>query len=224
MTDLVITVQGSARAELEPERGTLRFTIASDGPDRASVVATVTASLDATAALIAARHAAPAGSLVSWSIDQLTVSAQRPWTNDGTQAALVHRASATGRAELTSPAAAAELADDLAADPLVMIDAVEWSLTDDTLARTQAEVRTRAVDEALGKAEVLAAAVSRPEVEALALADPGMLDGSTGPAAPPRFERAMAMAMDAGPGFSLRPQPIIIEVAVDARFRARAAS
>ncbi len=222
MTDLVLTVQGSARAELDPERATVRFTVAADGPDRAPVVETVTVALATVSGIMGDRAAN--GAVETWSIDTLSVSAQRPWTNDGSQAALVHRANASGRAVLDSPERAAELVDALAANPLVTIDAVEWSLTDSSLATAQAEVRTLAVADARGKAIVLASAIGRSDVDAVALADPGMLDGSpTGMGPQPRFEKAMSMAMDAGGagGFSLRPQPIVIDVAVDARFVAR---
>lgn len=224
MTDLILTVQGTARAELDPERATLRFSVAADGPDRAPVVDAVTASLATASEQLGSRHSA--GAVVTWSVDQLSVTTQRPWTNDGTQAPKVHRASASGRAVLETADAAAELVDALAADAAVTIDSVEWSLTDASLARAQADVRTHAVADALGKAVVLAAAVGRAGVDAVALADPGMLDGSAGGVGPqPRFERAMAMSMDAGSpgGFSLRPQPIVIDVAVDARFVARPA-
>lgn len=222
MTDLVLTVQGSARAELDPERATVRFTIASDGADRAPVVAAATTALSAVNEMLSGRSSD--GAIEAWSIDQISVSAQRPWTNDGSQAALVHRASASGRVRLTSPDHAADLVDSLAADSLVTIDGLEWSLTDSSLTGAHAEVRTRAVDDARAKATVLAAATGHSSVEAVALADPGMLDGSSPGMVPqPRFEKAMAMTMDAGGagGFSLRPQPIVIEVAVDARFIAR---
>lgn len=224
MTPLTLTVQGAARIELEPERATLRFTVGADGPDRAPVVEVVTTTLAAVGALVSDRHDAQKGPVLAWSADQVSVSSQRPWTNDGSQAPVVHRASASGQATLTAdPEAVAELVDALATHGSVTIDGLEWSLTDARLAAAQAEVRALAVGEALGKAQVLAAAVGRSEVVAGALADPGMLDGSTpGPTPMPRFEKSMAMAMDAGGagGFSLRPQPIAIEVAVDARFTA----
>ncbi len=222
MTDLILTVQGTARAELDPERATLRFTVTADGPDREPVVKAVTASLAAARELMGSRHGA--GSIVSWSIDQLSVTSHRPWTNDGTQAPLVHQASASGRAVLETADSAAELVDALAADSAVTIDSFEWSLTDASLARAHADARTLAVADAVSKAHVLATAVGRAGVDAVALADPGMLDGSSGGVGPqPRLERAMAMSMDArNPGgFSLRPQPLIIDVAVDARFVAR---
>ncbi|MFM2354231.1 MAG: hypothetical protein RLZZ608_1637, partial [Actinomycetota bacterium] len=207
MTDLVLTVQGSARAELAPERATVRFTIAADGPDRAPVIAAVTSALGTVNDMLSGRSTE--GAIEAWSVDQISVSAQRPWTNDGSQAALVHRASASGRVLLTSPDHAADLVDSLATDSLVTIDGLEWSLTDSSHERAHAEVRTRAVGDARAKATVLAAATGHSSVDAVALADPGMLDGSsTGMGPQPRFEKAMAMAMDAGGagGFSLRPQ------------------
>jgi hypothetical protein len=221
MTPLTLTVQGTARIELEPERATVRFTIAADGPDRRPVVDAVTASLAAVSALLDERCDAEAGPILAWSVDQVAASAQRPWTNDGSQAPLVHRASTSGRATLLAEATGvAELVDTLAGHGTVAIDALEWSLTDARLAAAQSEVRTLAVGDALGRAQVLAAAVGRSEVVAVALADPGMLDGPS-PIPQPRFEKAMAMAMDAGgSGFALRPQPIVIEIAVDARFTA----
>ncbi len=223
MTPLTLTVQGAARLELAPERAVLRFTVAADGPERADVVDTVTAALAVVSTLIGERHDSDSGPVLDWSADQLAVSAQRPWTNDGSQAALVHRASASGRATLTAEAATvAELVDALSAHPPVTIESLEWSLTDARLASARSEARTLAVGDALGRAQVLAAAVGRSEVVAVALADPGMLDGAApGPSPMPRAEKMMSMAMDAGgPGFALRPQPIVIEVAVDARFSA----
>lgn len=223
MTPLTLTVQGTARIELEPERATVRFSVSADGPERAPVVDAVTASLAAVSTLLGSRHDAAVGPVLAWSADQVAVTSQRPWTNDGSQAPLVHRASATGQATLTArPAAVSELVDALAVNEAVTIEALEWSLTDARLAHARAEARTLAVGDALGAAQVLAAAVGRSEVVAVALADPGMLDGSSSiPSPMPRLEKAMAMAMDSGgSGFSLRPQPIVIEVAVDARFSA----
>ncbi len=223
MTALTLTVRGTARAELAPERATVRFTVASDGTDRDAVLeAARTALTRATAVLQSHAAGATAPRALEWSVDQLSISAQRPWTNDGSQAPIVHRASAQGRAVVAGDAAAAaDLVDALAADALVTIDGIEWSLTDASLAKARAEVRQRAVADALEAAETLASAVGRPSIRVTALADPGMLDGGGDPGAPqPRFEKAMAFAADAGGGFTLQPQPIIVEFAVDARFAA----
>ena len=75
------------------------------------------------------------------------------------------------------------------------------------------------VADALEAAETLASAVGRPSIQVTALADPGMLDGGGSGGGPqPRFETAMAA--DMGGGFTLQPQPIVVEAAVDARFSA----
>ncbi|GAA1729250.1 SIMPL domain-containing protein [Microcella frigidaquae] len=217
MTDLTLTVHGSARAELAPERATVRFTVASDGPERDAVLEAARAALGRTTAALES-HAA--GSAIEWSVDQLTVTAQRPWTNDGSQAPLVHRASAQGRA-LTPSDAAAVLVDALVGEPLLTVDGIEWTLTDASLAAARADVRAQAVADAVEAAETLASAVGRPSIRVTALADPGMLDGGSNGGGPqPRFEKAMAMAADAGGGFTLQPQAIVVEAAVDARFTA----
>lgn len=223
MSETVITVQGSARTELAPEQATLRFTVTADGPERAPVLASVAATLDEVSRLIAARHGDDA-SVSRWSADRVSVTSHRPWTNDGTPAPLVHQASASGRATISSIDDVAELVDALAAHELLAIDSLEWSLTDARLELEMRDARARAVADARAKAEVLAEAVGLTSLTPLALADPGMLDGSAGGAMPmPRMERALAMsaAPHGNVGFSLRPEPIVIEVAVDARFSAR---
>lgn len=223
MSETVITVQGSARSEHAPEQAVLRFTITADGPERAPVVAAVTATLKDVSRAIAARHADD-GPVSRWSADRVSVSSHRPWTNDGPPAALVHQASTSGRATISRIDTLPELVDALAVYDLVAIDSLEWSLTDARLELELREVRARAVADARAKAEVLAESVGLGTLTPVALADPGMLDGSGGGVVPmPRVERAMAMAAatHGGTGFSLRPEPIVVEAAVDARFSAR---
>lgn len=223
MSETVITVQGSARSELAPEQALLRFTVSSDGNERAPVLAAVTAALDDISAVIESQHGG-AGSVSRWSADRVSVTSHRPWTHDGTPAPRVHQASASGRATISSIDDVGELVDALAAHELVAIDSLEWSLTDARLELERRDVRARAVAAARAKAEVLAEAIGLTTVTPLALADPGMLDGSGGGAVPlPHREHAMAMsaAPHGDAGFSLRPELIVIEVTVDARFGAR---
>lgn len=224
MSKTIITVQGSARSELAPEQALLRFTIASDGPDRAPVVTAVMSALDEVSAVIEALHDAATGPVSRWSADRVSVSSHRPWTNDGAPAPLVHQASVSGRATVSDVDAVGALAEELAARVLVTIDSLEWSLTDARLELERRDMLSRAVGDARSKADVLAGAVGLASLTTLALADPGMLDGSApGPDPMPRMERAMAMsaAPHGDAGFSLRPEPIVLEVAVDARFSAQ---
>lgn len=216
--DIIITVHGSAWADIEPEQCTVRFTIATDGPDRAPVVERVTADLSAMSAVLSSLE--DSGAVDRWSADRVQVSAQRPWTSDGTQAPIVHRSSVSGLAIISDLTAVAELVDALAEHETASVDSLEWSLTDARLEFERTQVRISAVGDAVAKAEVLATAIALGSVTAVALADPGMLDGGAGGTAP-RLEKSM-MAMSApGGGLSLRPEPIRVEVAVDARFVAR---
>lgn len=224
MSETTITVQGSARRELVPDHALLRFTITADGPERAPVLEAVAATLDDVSSAIVALHDPSAGPVTRWSADRVGVSSHRPWSNDGTPAPIVHRASVAGVTTVSDIDQAGVIVDELAARELVTIDSLEWSVTDARLELEHRDVRALAVADALAKAEVLAAAVGLGTVTALALADPGMLDGSApGPMPMPRTERAMAMsaALHGDDGFSLRPEPIVVEVAVDARFSAR---
>lgn len=223
MTETVITVQGTARAEYAPERSILSFTIAADGPDRADAVDRVTAALDRVSSAIAARHDATSGPVTAWSADRVSVTAQRPWTNDGSVAPIVHRAAVSGRATVTGLDALPELVEAIAAEELATIDGLEWSLTEGRRTSVLTEVRSRAVKDAVTKATIYAQSIGLGSVHAVALADPGMLgDPGAGNGPQPRMERVAMMASDArGGAFSLRPEPIVVEVAVDARFVAR---
>ena len=220
MTETIITVQGSAVAELAPDRCELRFSVTADGAERGAVVAAATETLDAVRTHL--EQFEQRGAITRWSADRLTVSSQRPWTGDGSRAPVEHRASVGGVARLHDADEVSALVDALAAHELVQIDALDWALDDEKLDAELAEVRRRAVGDALRKAEDYAAALGLGSVTALALADPGMLDGSGSASPTPRFEKAM-MAMDArsGGGLSLQPGLLRLEAAVDARFSAR---
>lgn len=224
MTETIITVQGTARSELAPEQALVRFMVSADGPERVPVVAAVTERLADIATDVEALLDPVAGPVTRWSVDQVVVTAHRPWTSDGSPAALVHQASVAGRATVTDVDALSRIVEALSMRELVTIDALQWSVTDTRLEAEHCEVRARAVAEARAKAEVLATAAGLSTLTPLALADPGMLDGSGGGVVPfPRMERATMMAAEASgpPGLSLRPEPIVVEVAVDARFSAR---
>jgi len=219
MTETLITVQGSAWAELAPDRCEVQFSVAAEGTERSAVVASVTETVDAVRTRLEGLE--QRGTVTRWSIDRVHVSSQRPWTGDGTRGPVEHRAHVGGVARLHDVDEVSALVDMLASLELAQIDALEWTLDDDRLDRERAEVRRRAIGDALRKAEDYAAALGLGDVTAVALADPGMLDGSGAGSPAPRFEKAM-MAMDAraAGGLTLQPALMRLEAAVDARFSA----
>lgn len=221
MSEIIITVQGTAWSELVPDRCDVRFSVTAVGPDRASVLASATETMDAVRTHLG--NLEQRGQVTRWSADRVHVSSQRPWTGDGSRAPLEHHASVSGSARLHEVDDISALVDTLAAHELVQIDALDWSLDDEKLDAELAEVRRRAVGDALRKAEDYAAALGLGGITALALADPGMLDGSAPGGPSPRFEKSM-MAMDArggGSGINLQPALLRLEAAVDGRFSAR---
>lgn len=223
MPETIITVQGAARGEYAPERAVLSFTIAGDGPEREPVVADVADALERVSTALRDHHDAQSGPVAAWSTDRLAVTGQRPWSSTGEQLPLVHRASVGGRATVTGLDALPALVDALAAEPLATIDGIEWMLGEGRRTAVLTEVRSRAVKDAVTKATVYAQSIGLGSVTALALADPGMLgDQGQGEGASPRMSRIAMMGGDSrSPGISLRPEPIVIEAAVDARFAAR---
>lgn len=223
MTDTIITVQGSARAEYAPERAVLSFTLAADGTEREAVVTAVAAALERVSIALRERHDSQSGPITAWSTDRVAVAGQRPWSGTGEQLPLVHRASVSGRVTVSGLDSLPELVDALAAEELATIDGIEWMLGEGRRTSVLTEVRSRAVKDAVTKATVYAQSIGLGSVHALALADPGML-GDPGPGGipQPRMSRvAMTMTDAPSPGFSLRPEPIVVEAAVDARFAAR---
>ena len=84
------------------------------------------------------------------------------------------------------------------------------------------EVRSRAVKDAADKARVFAQAIGLGQVNAVAIADPGMLGVSgSGPAPSPKIMRAAAMYDGGGDaGLDFTPEDIEVSASVDARFEA----
>ncbi len=223
MPETIITVQGSARGEYAPERAVLTFTLAGDGPEREPVVADVAAALERVSAVLRDHHDPQTGPVAAWSTDRVSVAGQRPWSSTGEQLPLVHRASVGGRATVSGLDALPALVDALAAEALATIDGIEWMLGEGRRTAVLTEVRSRAVKDAVTKATVFAQSIGLGSVTALALADPGMLgDQGQGEGPTPHLSRIAMMGGDPrSPGISLRPEPIVIEAAVDARFAAR---
>ena len=85
-----------------------------------------------------------------------------------------------------------------------------------------AEVRSRAVKDAVAKASVYAQSIGLGSVTAVAIADPGMLGDQVrggGDAAAVSFMRAKAGGAGASePTLSLKPEDIEVASVVDARF------
>ena len=102
--------------------------------------------------------------------------------------------------------------------PDAAITGIAWELTESTRTSAVAEVRSRAVKDAVAKATVFAQSIGLRQVRAIALADPGMLGDQTGGGAPTPMVRAAMLASDAAPQLTLKPEQLAVTAVVDARF------
>ena len=223
MTETVISVQGTHTGWFPAERATVAVSISFDGPDREPVFDSATAALDAVRETIEGLHDPGDGPITWWSADSVRVWSQRPWNESGEQLAPVHHAALDLSAKFSDFDALARWIEKVVAIPGASVGYIAWSLTEARLTSVTAEVRSRAVKDAVSKASVYAQSIGLGSVTATAIADPGMLgDSSTTPAS--GYDRMMMKSgLDSAGGspLALKPEQIEVSASVDARFVAR---
>jgi uncharacterized protein YggE len=218
----VITVQGSFTAWYPAERATVRLAVAFDGAKRDSVLSSATQAVQTVTESIRALHDPDAGPVTWFSSDRIRVWAQRPWNQDGKQLAPVHHAAINVTVKFKDFDALADWIAQVAGVAGVQINGIEWTLTEARRTSVTTEVRSRAVKDAADKARVFAQAIGLGQVNAIAIADPGMLGVSGSGAAPaPMMMRAAAVHGGAGDAtLDFTPEDIEVSASVDARFEA----
>lgn len=216
MAEVVITVQGEHTAWFPAERASVSVTAQFDGPDRNVVFQQAT---DAAARVRLSVELLLDSAITWWSADTVRVWSERPWNQDGKQLAPVFTASVGIQAKFRDFAALATWIEEVAAIEGVTIAGIEWQLTEATRSSVTAEVRSRAVKNAVTKATVFAQSIGLATVTATAISDPGML-GDSRPVSPDFGARAFKseLAMDSPGALAFKPEQIEVAAAVDARF------
>lgn len=217
-----ITVVGTARASLAPERGTLHLTLGHEGGDKAQVLQATTALVQSFSAYVdELKHAQP--SPTTWSaILPVRTRSWRPWSDKGQVLPLRHAASAEVQVKYRDFRALAATVDAWGAISGVTVNHVEWALTEATRTTQEAEVLRRAVADAQSRAQAMATAAGQGEVRWVELADPGLLQGGARPTAGGDVAVAAMRAgkAEAGGGTDVAPEDIAWQVQVHARFSA----
>ena len=212
-----ITVRGSFSAFERPERGTVHATIAYEGPVMEPVYGRVARDLDAVKASIAPMDDKDNGAVTWWSADQLRTWSNRPWHKDGKQLPLIHHASVGLEVKFRDFSALSRwVGEHVANTEGFRVAHVEWALTAKRREALEKEVRTRAVRDAVTRAQAYADALGLGQVRPVAIADAGMLGTRTesGPSA--AYMRAAAVG--GAPDVELVPEQIEVSAEVDARF------
>lgn len=220
MADILISVRGDAERRVAPELAAIHVSAATDGSERADVVARATSA----AAPLRERleRLSASGAVTTWSSGSVSIWSDRPWNAEGRQLAPVHHAAIEITAVFGDIVALSEWADALAGDEAVRVSHVEWLLASETRATVEREVAAAAVDVAVARAAAYAAALGRTSVDPIEIADVGLLGGGDPQPPQPSFARAAVMSADSGPGgFDLRPADIVVTAAVEGRFVAR---
>ena len=219
MQETIITVQGRFSDWYKPERATVALSVSFDGPDRAPVFEHATRAADIVRSTITSLHDSQAGPVTRWSSSTLAVWSTKPWNNEGKQLAPVIHAALDFSVRFSDFEALARMIEVVAGLDGVSILNIEWSLTAGREASVTADVRSRAVTDAVAKASVYAQSIGLGSVRAIALADPGMLGDQGGAPMPFAAEgRAMRMGSVGGTELRLKPEDIGVTAVVDARF------
>ena len=219
-----ITVQGHHSAWYPAERATVTVSVQFDGPEREKVFSSATAAADAVRETIVGRHDAAQGPITWWAADSIRVWSQRPWNDRGEQLDPVHYAALDLTAKFSDFESLSSWIESVVEIPGANVSSIEWALTDGKITTVNAEVRSRAVKDAVAKATVYAQSIGLGSVTATAIADPGMLGdaaagGDSGIGGMPR-SIAMKSSFD-GSGsapLALKPEQIEVSASVDARF------
>ncbi len=215
-----ITVRGAAEARYTAERALVRMAAAVEGLDREDVRDRVAAAHGPLLSHLADLQ--DAGAVTTWSSDQVHVQSRREVLDGGgvTTERVVHAARVQVTAEFVDFERLAGFVDLWSGREGVDVHGLEWDLAPRSRQAYEADVRRRAVDDAVAKAQAYADAVRRGRVSAVEIADPGML--GRGGDAPFVEHRAWSVAArDAAGTLDLVPGDIAVRAEVDARFVAR---
>ena len=221
MTETVITVQGRFSAFYPAERATVEVSVHREAPKRQPAFAGTLAASETVRESIVALHDPAAGPVTWWASDNIQVWTEKPWNTEGKQLPPVFHARIGFTVKFSDFEALSKWIEAVSATDSVSVGQVSWALTEARTTGVTAEVRSRAVKDAVAKASVYAQSTGLGSVVAVAIADPGMLGDQVhgGGSAPEAASMRVAKAGgDSEPALSLKPEDIEVSAVVDARF------
>ncbi len=223
---VTITVTGHAERTFVPNRCVVHLNIAFDGTTRAEAADHAAEAAAALTELIRTLDGDSARPLRRWSLDQVQHARFRPYHPQGKKLPWNYQSTASGSVTFCDLDAVAAFVDLASAIEGVNVAHLEWTLTRKAHAKAVARVRDLAVRDALAKAEGYTRSLGCRRIEAVAIADPGMLNAGHHPDVGQPTARMMAASAPAPdnhadrPAIELKPEPIRVRADVEARFEA----
>jgi uncharacterized protein YggE len=224
LSDVEITVRGSSRREVPPERACVHVQVAFDGAEPDEVADRTAVAADGVRSTIEPLLDPSDGPITEWSSGQVRTWSERPWNQQGDQLPLVHHAQQSLDAEFSDFIALGRWLAQIVVLEGVSVGGVSWELTDRRRDAVVAEVRIEAILDARDKAASYAAALGLHDIAPIAIADAGMLSDTPAGGGTPAPMAMAARMKDAGAAIELSPHDLAISAEVDARFVARAAT
>lgn len=217
---MIITVTGRHQQEIAPEQGVVQLHVAFEGDDAATASqATHQLADQLRAQLVELRDREPSP-LADFRLEAPVSRSSRPYTHDGSLAALRHSTEVWASATFTDASElSAACARWSATDGLDVTD-VRWELSERTGATVREQVLAAAVQDAVDRARVMARAAGAQQVEVTDVADPGLLVPSGGDHLGQPMAMAGAMGRGAGDGLELSPRDVVVAAEVHVRLQA----
>jgi uncharacterized protein len=217
---VTITVAGTAQRFLPAERGTVHLRATAEAR-RSSDVVPVVSDLHARLSADAERHVA-AGAATRWTADHLYVSTVQRYLKNSDVSEPFQVAAAGVAVRFSDFAALSAWVTEVGTVDGVVVDGVEWELTEARRREVETEVRAEAVRDAQERADVYAAELGYGTATATALFEPGLRPHAQHGFELSRGYKVVPMAADAGGGavISMRPQQIEITATVTVDYTA----
>ncbi|VXB88431.1 SIMPL domain-containing protein [Frigoribacterium sp. 9N] len=218
-----LSVSGSATHRHRAERGVVHLTVGFDGDDREAVVrdtAAVHSRLTEQATAWRRQEAA-----TWWSAQRVAVETEA--TTDRGDGADATRASSVVRFRTRAAVdvrfsdfdALASWVGDVAVEPGVTVEWIEWSLSHDRRPEVEKAVRVAAIADAVTRAGDYAEALGLGRPTLQSVFEPGLRPGAPGGGSPFGLARAVATFSSGGPvTFDLYPDDIEVTAEVSADF------
>lgn len=221
---VTITVTGHAERLIAPNRCVVQLNIEFDAPTRAEAADATTASAAALTDLVRSLDKDPTRPLRRWSLDQVQHSRYRPYHPQGKKLPWNYRSTATATVTFRDLEAVGAFVDGASSIEGVNVTHLDWKLTNKAHTKALACVRDLAVQDALAKAKGYTRSLGCKRIEAVALADPGMLNAGQRPDFGTPVMRAMAASAPIQDtersAIELNPEKLRITADVEARFEA----